>query len=108
MRQQTENATARPMNARTRERSKWRRELSAYWQQNPITTCEVRFKGCWGTYGLAPAHSRKRRKIESKDQYFEVVAACLYCHRKLDEQMSQDEMEATVKQIIANRITEEI
>jgi hypothetical protein len=36
------------------------------------------------------------------------VAACLYCHRKLDEQMSQDEMEATVKQIIANRITEQI
>jgi hypothetical protein len=91
------------MNARTKERNRWHRELSAHWQKNPITVCEVRFKGCWGTYGLAPAHSRKRRKIESKDQYFEVVAACQFCHRKLDEQMPQDEMEAAVKRIIEQR-----
>lgn len=81
----------------------WHRELSAYWQANPITYCEVRLKGCWGTYGLSPAHSRKRRKIETKEQYFEVVAACGFCHRFLDEKMSHEEMEQTVKAVIQQR-----
>jgi hypothetical protein len=89
-----------------KERKRWHRELAAYWKQNPITTCEVRFQGCFGTFGLAPAHSRKRRMIENKEQFFEVVAACQFCHRKLDEQMSHAEMEQTVKQIINNRQTE--
>jgi hypothetical protein len=44
--------------------------------------------------------------IENKEQFFEVVAACQFCHRKLDEQMSHAEMEQTVKQIINNRQTE--
>ncbi len=96
------------MNARYKERKRWQRELSQHWQQNPITYCEVRLDGCFGTYGLAPAHSRKRREIENKEQYFEVVAACLNCHRKLDEQMTHGEMERTVKQIISSRQTEQI
>lgn len=89
--------------SRKRLHNNWQRELSQYWQQRPIEYCEVRLEGCFGTFGLAPAHSRKRREIETKDQFFEVVAACLNCHRKLDEQMSHEEMEATVKQIITSR-----
>ena len=86
-----------------KQRRSWHRELSDHWKRREITTCEVRFPGCWQTYGLAPAHSRKRRHIENKEQYFEVVAACQFCHRQLDEQMSHEDMEKTVKQIIADR-----
>lgn len=81
----------------------WHRELSRHWQANPISYCEIRFDGCFGTYGLAPAHSRKRRLIENKEQYFEVVAACLHCHRILDEKMSHEAMEIKVKEVIKNR-----
>ncbi len=91
------------MNERWKERKRWHRDLSAYWQQHPITTCEVRLPGCFGTFGLAPAHSKKRRDIHTKADYFEVVASCLHCHRILDEQMSHDEMESTVKKIIELR-----
>lgn len=94
------------MNARYKERKRWQRELSIYWQANPISYCEVRFTGCFGTYGLAPAHSRKRRMIENKEQYFEVVAACQFCHDQLDQRMTHEEMEWAVKDIISNRITE--
>lgn len=85
------------------DRKRWHRELAKHWQTRPIETCEVRFKGCFGTYGLAPAHSRKRRRIETKEQYFEVVAACNFCHRRLDEQMSHEEMELKVKETINHR-----
>lgn len=87
----------------SKRHAKWHRELADYWKANPITYCEIRFDGCFGTYGLAPAHSRKRREIENKEQYFEVVAACLFCHRRLDEQMSHEDMEKTVKEVIAKR-----
>jgi hypothetical protein len=90
--------------ATARERKKWARELAEHWRDRPRPEyCEVRFQGCFGTYGLAPAHSRKRRKIESKAQFFEVVAACLFCHRQMDEKMSHDEMESTVQRIIKQR-----
>lgn len=92
------------MNARTKERQRWHRELSAYWQEKgPIEYCEFRFPGCFGTYGLAPAHSKKRRFIDSKEEYFEVAAACLHCHRELDEKMSHSDMKQAVKDAIRRR-----
>lgn len=89
--------------ARKRQHNIWHRELAEYWKQRPITYCEIRLPGCFGTYGLAPAHSRKRREIETKEQYFEVIAACTFCHNFLDQQMSHEQMERTVKEVIANR-----
>lgn len=81
----------------------WHRELAEHWKWNPIEYCEVRFPKCFGTYGLSPAHSRKRKDIKTKEQFFEVVAACESCHNKLDREMSHEEMERVVKEIIANR-----
>lgn len=80
-------------------------ELRKHWAGKSLDYCEVALDGCWQTFGLAPAHSRKRRKIETRDQYFEVVAACQFCHKAMDEQMSHEDMEATVKAIIENRST---
>ncbi len=82
----------------------WARELSLYWQaRGVIEYCEVRFEGCTGTYGLAPAHSRDRGDIYNKQDFFEVVAACSFCHWKLDREMGKDERLVRVKEIIAAR-----
>lgn len=82
----------------------WARELSQYWQRRGvIETCEVRFEGCTGTYGLAPAHSKDRRDIHTKADYFEVVAADENCHFILDRKMSKEERLVKVKELIAQR-----
>lgn len=91
------------MGSTAKQRRRWHLMLKAQWQGKEITTCEVRFDGCVGSFGLAPAHSRKRRLIETREQYFEVVAACQKCHEILDQNMSHETMEATVKSIIAKR-----
>jgi hypothetical protein len=57
-----------------------------------ITSCEFLFRGCTRTMFLTPAHSRKRREIENEEQLREVAVACVNCHRKLDEEMSHEEM----------------
>lgn len=88
---------------RSKIRAAWQRELSAYWQQRGMPNyCEARLPGCINLY-LSPAHSRKRREIETREQYFEICWACENCHRKLDEQMSHAEMEQAVKWVIERR-----
>ena len=89
--------------SRKKLHNKWHKELSRYWQGREITYCELRFKGCWGTYGLAPAHSKRRRLIETKEEYFEVVAACKFCHDTLDQKMSHEECLNTVRAAIRRR-----
>lgn len=59
--------------------------------------------GCFGTYGLSPAHSKDRNEIHSKEDYFEVVAACNFCHTALDHKMSKDARLIFVKAIIEKR-----
>lgn len=88
---------------RSKERRRWQRELAAYWKASPISYCEARLSGCVGSFGLSPAHSKKRRFIRTKEDYFEVVAACQNCHQQLDQKMSHTEMEAKVKEIINAR-----
>lgn len=91
------------MTPRKRQHNAWNRQLSAYWKQNPIETCEVRFEGCFGTYGLGPAHSLRRFKIRTKEEFFEVVAACMKCHETLDQKMTPEACQAKVREIIHNR-----
>lgn len=78
--------------------------MSAYWQSHPVTYCELRFPGCFGTYGLAPAHSRDRRDIHTAADFGEVVAACEKCHWHIDREMPKDERLRIVKEVIANRV----
>lgn len=88
---------------RARDRQKWQRELSLKWQQTPIETCELRFPGCFGTYGLAPAHSKDRFDIHTQADFGEVVAACEKCHWHIDREMPKDERLRIVKAAIADR-----
>lgn len=91
------------MNARKKQHNAWDRELKQEWHERGQNGCEFRYEGCMGTFGQALAHSRKRRYITSKEQYWEVGLACVQCHKKLDEQMSHEEMESEVKRIINER-----
>lgn len=82
----------------------WARALSKYWQdKGVIEYCELRFGGCFGTYGLAPAHSKDRRDIHTKQDFFEVVCACNFCHTVIDRQMPKDERLRIVKETIERR-----
>lgn len=92
------------MNARKKQHNAWHRELMAEWQSKGINSCEFRYDGCMQTFGQALAHSRKRRFITSKSEYWEVGLACIQCHKQLDERMSHEEMESEVKRIIEERI----
>jgi len=80
----------------------WHNELRERWRDVTISQCEAKFDGCINLY-LSPAHSRKRREIETKEQYFEICWACGYCAAYLDEKMSHAEMEIAVKEIIQRR-----
>lgn len=81
----------------------WHKALAAKWKAQPIEYCEVRFNECVGRYGLAPAHSLDRRDIHTKEQFFEVVAACEKCHWKLDREMPKDERLRIVRETIQKR-----
>lgn len=82
----------------------WARELSQYWQRKGVIEyCELRFEGCFGTYGLAPAHSKDRRDIHTKADFFQVVCACSFCHNVIDRQMPKDERLRIVKETIQRR-----
>ena len=89
--------------SRKKLHNSWERDLAKLWRSNPITFCEVRFEGCYGTYGLAPAHSMRRGRIDTKEKFFEVVAACKFCHDTLDQKMTPDECLEKVREIIAAR-----
>lgn len=89
---------------RSQNNAKWHRELKQWWAKEVgIEYCEVRFSVCVGSFGGALAHSKKRRFILTKEDYFEVCYACVKCHEVLDNKMSHYEMEVTVKEIIAKR-----
>lgn len=53
-----------------------------------LTTCEIRLEGCRGTFGIAPAHRHRRGwykgDVELLANTKEWVAACQYCHERID------------------------
>jgi len=74
-----------------------------------IFGCEFRYFNCSGDARGGLAHAVKRRKLRScaatgSPWHIETVArACRNCHRRLDEQMSHDEMREAVMGAIENR-----
>ena len=64
-----------------------------------ITTCEVRLKGCWNNYALGFAHAKKSRHL-AVSEFSIVILACNPCHRILDEDMTEEEMQEFVEFVI--------
>jgi len=83
---------------RSRERASWHRALLKEWATKGIDRCEI----CGGTFGLALAHSLKRRFITTREQYFEVALLDQKCHERI-EFSGHENMEAEVKRIIEAR-----
>ena len=65
--------------------------------------CEFRYEGCTGGFMLTPAHSMKRRFIQTESDYREIGIACINCHRILDEKMTHETMRAEVLRVIRLR-----
>lgn len=89
--------------SRSAELRAWDRELKAYWIEQLLPTyCELRLDGCMGTFGIALAHSKKRRFIDTRQLYFTVAALCQKCHEFI-EHGGHDEMERVILEVIAKR-----
>lgn len=70
----------------------------AEWDARGQNGCEI----CGSTFGQALAHSKKRRMIENKTDYWEVALLCVTCHADI-EYSGHENMANTVRQIITNR-----
>jgi len=59
--------------------------------------CELNFKGCMGTFGVAPAHKYPREWYRSKPEllsdYHQWIIGCQYCHQILDDRSKTTEEE---------------
>lgn len=57
-------------------------------EEKNITHCEIGLTGCMGTFGIAPAHRHPRTwyrgTVELLASFVQWVAACQYCHDKID------------------------
>ncbi len=66
-----------------------------------ITSCELKYEGCWHNNALTFAHAKKRRKLTKEDLHTAIVA-CQPCHAQI-ETLPPEEMEKIVMDTIANR-----
>lgn len=76
----------------------WDRQLKEAWRKLEIRNCEL----CGGTFGLALAHSKKRRFIQTREDYFEVALLCQSCHDNL-EFGGHERMAEKIREIIRRR-----
>lgn len=65
-----------------------RKMIAKIAEEHNLTTCEIRFAGCLGTFGIAPAHRHRRGYYHGDPKkladYNEWVAACQHCHGLID------------------------
>ena len=68
-----------------------------------ITTCELRYEGCWFDDALGFAHAAKRRKLTAED-LGHVILVCNICHDQI-EFLPPEEMKRIVDETIQGRTT---
>ncbi len=68
-----------------------------------LDVCEAALPGCWPDGRKTWSHGRKDRKLTMDERKHLVIRACTCCHRKLDEEMSPEELLAFHQNVIANR-----
>lgn len=87
---------------RTKQWTSVRALLKKEFFSKGITTCQLRYEGCWIDNGLGFAHSKRRNKIVG-DEISECILACNFCHEILDRK-PRIETEIEVKQIRAETL----
>jgi len=89
-----------------------RKRIATIAEEAGLSRCELRFDGCMGTFGIAPAHRHPRgwykRCFQTADDHIDLlstpmqwVAACVYCHEILDNRAKTTEEK---KEEIFNRL----
>lgn len=81
--------------------AKARVKLKVEFMAMGITTCELRYEGCFGDNGLGFAHHSKRRKLKPEDMTT-VILICNACHDKI-EVLPPLDMFCLVNETIAGR-----
>lgn len=78
-----------------------RKIIARIGEEKNLTQCEIQLPGCMRTFGLAPAHKHKRDWYQGDPvrlaDYNEWVAACQYCHDKIE--VSRDLTEQVFKRL---------
>jgi hypothetical protein len=74
--------------------------LKERFQAAGITSCELRYPGCWRNNALSFAHSKKRRYITSQEVLEEVCLCCTSCHQKIE---FRADMYQIVRKVITSR-----
>lgn len=68
-----------------------------------LDVCEARLPGCWPDGRKTWSHGAKDRKLTMDERRNLVIRACTCCHRRMDEEMSPEELRAFHENVIANR-----
>ncbi|MEA2113518.1 MAG: hypothetical protein U9P63_02575 [Patescibacteria group bacterium] len=65
-----------------------RKKLKIEYENRGITTCELRFKGCWRNNALGFHHRHKRLWYYSKPEllgdFDQTILCCNNCHQKIE------------------------
>ena len=72
-----------------------RRMIAQIAEEHELNSCEIGLPGCMLTFGVAPAHKHKRIHYHTAEEladYNEWVAACQFCHDKIevDRKLTED------------------
>ena len=63
-------------------------KLKRIYLEKGITSCELRFAGCWGDNALGFAHKHKRSWYRGQDhklsEFDQTILACTPCHQKIE------------------------
>jgi len=86
---------------RTKDWERVRRNLKPKFERVGITTCELRYEGCWSDNGLGFAHTKKRANL-GPGELSVVALLCNSCHDKI-EILPEEEMTKVVLATIAAR-----
>jgi hypothetical protein len=67
-------------------------KLEEIYLEKGITSCELKFDGCWGDNALHFAHRYKRRDPRCKHTFKSTILACNPCHMKIeyDKQLTEE------------------
>ncbi len=77
-----------------------RAELVVRFEAAGVTSCELKWEGCWRNNALSFAHSKKRRYIASQEELEIVALLCQKCHHAVEYSPN---MTVIIERVIASR-----
>ena len=79
-----------------RANQKARAIIAQMCEEMGLDSCEVGLSGCMGTFGVAPAHKRKRvfynGDVELLSDYRQWICMCIHCHNltEVDRELNEE------------------